>query len=544
MFLVVGLLDGAAAVRFLNGAHHRIGEAVGIHDDAAVHIARRAADGLYQRRLRAQKALLVGVEDGYEGDFGKVEPLAQQVDAHQHVVFAQPQRADELDALQRFHIGVQVFHAHFQFAQVAGQALGHALGERRHQHAAALPRHLANFAQQVVHLIGGRADDDLRVEQARGADDLLHHLLGALHLVGPGRGGDVDGLRDALLKFMELQGTVVERRRQAEAVVHQRALAGGVAVVHGAYLRDGGVRFVDEEDEVLGKVIQQRERRFPGRAAVEVAGIVLDAGAVADLAQHFDVVARALFKALRFKQFSLGPEFVQTIVEVIFNVLDAALQFVARGGVVRSGKDHHVGEVAEHVAGDDLHLGDALDLVAKQFDAQGFFVGGSGDDLHHVAAHAEGTAFLLKVVALVLYLHKPAQKLVAVDDHALAQRDGETLVLLRVAQTIDAAYRSDDDHVAPLGQPRGGAVAHAVDLVVDGGVLFDEGVRGRDVRLGLVVVVIADEVAHGVFGEKLAEFPGQLRRQRLVVGDDQRRAAEVFDDVGHGEGLARAGDAQ
>ena len=81
-------------------------------------------------------------------------------------------------------------------------------------------------------------------------------------------------------------------------------------------------------------------------------------------------------------------------------------------------------------------------------------------------------------------------------------------------------------------------MAHAVDLVVDGGVLFDEGVRGRDVGLGLVVVIIADEVAHGVFGEKLAELPGQLRRQRLVVGDDQRRAAKVFDDVGHGEGLA------
>ena len=304
------------------------------------------------------------------------------------------------------------------------------------------------------------------------------------------------------------------------------------------------MRFVDEEDEVLGKVVQQRERRLPRRAAVEVAGIVFDAGAVADLAQHFDVVARALFKALRFKQFSLGLEFVQTIVEVIFNVLDAAFQFVARGGIVGGGKDHHVGEVAEHVAGDDLHLGDALDLVAEQFDAQRFFVGRGGDDLHHVAAHAEGTALLLKVVALVLYLHKPAQKLVAVDDHALAQRDGETLVFLRVAQAVDTADRGDDDHVAPLGQPRGGAVAHTVDLVVDGGVLFDEGVRGRDVGLGLVVVVIADEIAHGVFGEKLAELAGQLRRQRLVVGDDQRRAAEVFDDVGHGECLARAGDAQ
>ena len=71
----------------------------------------------------------------------------------------------------------------------------------------------------------------------------------------------------------------------------------------------------------------------------------------------------------------------------------------------------------------------------------------------------------------------------------------------------------------------GRGVAEPVDLVVDRGVLLDVEVLRRDVGLGLVVVVVADEVLDGVLGEELAELVAELRRQRLVVGDHQRRAA-------------------
>ncbi|MDZ7790113.1 MAG: hypothetical protein U5L08_06395 [Xanthomonadales bacterium] len=76
-----------------------------------VHVPRRPADRLDQRGSGTQKALLVGVEDADQRAFGNVEPLAQQVDAHQHVIDAQPQVTDQLDPLQRFHVGVHVAHA-------------------------------------------------------------------------------------------------------------------------------------------------------------------------------------------------------------------------------------------------------------------------------------------------------------------------------------------------------------------------------------------------------------------------------------------------
>ena len=56
-------------------------------------------------------------------------------------------------------------------------------------------------------------------------------------------------------------------------------------------------------------------------------------------------------------------------------------------------------------------------------------------------------------------------------------------------------------------------------------VLFDVRVRRGDVRLGLVVVVVRYEVLNRVVREELPELLIELRRQRLVVGQDQRRPA-------------------
>ena len=80
-----------------------------------------------------------------------------------------------------------------------------------------------------------------------------------------------------------------------------------------------------------------------------------------------------------------------------------------------------------------------------------------------------------------------------------------------------------DDHVASLEQGVRGGVAEPVDLVVARRVLLDVGVAAGQVRLGLVVVEVADEVLDRVLREELAELGVELGGQRLVVGEDQRR---------------------
>ena len=66
----------------------------------------------------------------------------------------------------------------------------------------------------------------------------------------------------------------------------------------------------------------------------------------------------------------------------------------------------------------------------------------------------------------------------------------------------------------------------------------------RDVRLGLVVVVVADEVLDRVVGEDLAELVGELRAERLVGCDHEGRPLERLHHVRDRERLPGAGGAQ
>ena len=105
-------------------------------------------------------------------------------------------------------------------------------------------------------------------------------------------------------------------------------------------------------------------------------------------------------------------------------------------------------------------------------------------------------------------------------------------------------HRGDDDDVVAFEQGARRRVAHAVDLLVDGGFLLDIGVGARDIGLGLVVIVVGDEVFDGVVGEERLHLAIELGGQRLVGREDQGRALGAGDDLRGGEGLARAGDAE
>ena len=213
--------------------------------------------------LRAQEAFLVGIQDRHQRAFGNVQPLAQQVDAHQHVEHAQTQVADDLDALQRVDVGVQVAHLHAVLGEIVGQVLGHALGQRGDQHArrrAATARHSASRSSTWR---STGPDFGHRVDQAGRTDHLLgEHAAGAFHLPRAGRGGDEDRLRPEAFPLLELQRPVVDAGGQAEAEFGQHRLAGEVAAIHAAELRHGDVALIDDQQRVLRQVFEQGRRRL------------------------------------------------------------------------------------------------------------------------------------------------------------------------------------------------------------------------------------------------------------------------------------------
>jgi hypothetical protein len=194
-----------------------------------------------------------------------------------------------------------------------------------------------------------------------------------------------------------------------------------------------------------------------------------------------------------------------------------------------------------HLAGEDVDLRDAFDLVAEPLDPEGPLGLRRRHHLEDVAAYPEGATPEGEVVALVMDPDQAAHHLVPVAAHAGTQRDAQIAVVLGRAEAEDARHAGDDDHVAALEQRRGGAVAQFVDLVVDRRVLLDVGVGGRQVGLGLVVVVIRHKVLDRVVREEFLELARQLGRERLVVGDHQRGPVHGGDRRGDRERLAAAG---
>ena len=137
---------------------------------------------------------------------------------------------------------------------------------------------------QVVDLPLGGLDDHLGVDEPGRADDLLDDLVGHAQLVRARRGRQEHALVDPLEHLFEAQRAVVACARQAEAVVDEHVLAAAVALELAVQLRHGDVALVDHQQEVVGEVVEQRERRLAEVAAVDVHRVVLDAVAVADLA--------------------------------------------------------------------------------------------------------------------------------------------------------------------------------------------------------------------------------------------------------------------
>ncbi len=211
--------------------------------------------------------------------------------------------------------------------------------------------------------------------------------------------------------------------------------------------------------------------------------------------------------------------------------------------VVRLGINRQARVLLLHRPEQRIDLRQRFHLIAPQLDAIGVVVVG-GENLDDVAAHPKRPAPEIAVGALVEDLDQLADDVVALDLLSLLQEQQHAVISFRRSQAVDAAHRRDDDAVAALEQRLGGRQPQLVELVVDRGFLLDVNVARRNVGLRLVIVVIGDEVLDRIVREERLELVIKLRRQRLVVRQDQRGTIDLLDDLGHREGLARAGDAQ
>ena len=434
---VVGDLLGAPPLGFVHGLFHGVGDAVGIQNGPAIQVARRAANGLDQAALRAQKAFLVRVQNRHQRHLGNIQPLAQQVDTHQHIERAQPQVADDFHPLHGVHITVQVTHLHAVVGEVIGELLGHALGQCGDQHALVLFHADADFLQHVVHLVGGGPHLHHRVHQPRRTNHLIHDLARVGFLVVGWSGRYENRLPHALLKFLELERPVVQRRRQAKAIFHQCGLARAVAVVHGRKLPDHLVALVQEHDGVLGHVVGQRAGRVSRRCTRQVARVVFNALAVPYFAEHFQVKPGALLQPLGFHQFAVGHQLLQALGQLQLDGLHRCQHLVTRGDVVAAGVHGKAWDLLLDAPRERVEQLQALDLIIKQLDANGQLGVFCRKHVDRVAAHPELATRKIGFVTLVLHADELRNHVALAQLVPHAQRHHHAVIALGLANTVD-----------------------------------------------------------------------------------------------------------
>lgn len=300
------------------------------------------------------------------------------------------------------------------------------------------------------------------------------------------------------------------------------------------------MRLVDDQQEVVGEVVEEGVGRGAGLAAVHVHRVVLDARTGADLTHHLDVVGGAHPQPLGLQVLALLLHRGEAVRQLGLDPGDGPLHALRARDVVAGREDVQLLVLADDLTGERMEGGQRLDLVAEHLDPHGqLFV--HREDLDGVAAHPEGATGEGHVVAGVLDVDEAAQQRVAVEFVADLQRHHPVDVLLRRTQAVDAGHRGDHDDITPGEQRIRRGVTQPFDLLVDGGVLLDVRIGLRDVRLGLVVVVVGDEVLDGVVRQQLAEFVGELGREGLVGRHDERRALQLLDHPRGGRRLAGAG---
>ena len=212
-----------------------------------------------------------------------------------------------------------------------------------------------------------------------------------------------------------------------------------VAAIHGADLRYGYMALVDYEQKILGKIIEQAEWAHTGLASIEIARIVLDAWAVAQFAYHLNVVLHALFQAFSLggapllgKEFDLPHQIVLNVAQSLLHARLARYEDV--GGV-----DYGVLERLNQRTAHRVEQFEGFHLVAPEDDAQGTVAVGEVD-IDRIAAHTEGAALEIDLVAGIEPIDQRAQKGVAHQGLPHLELHGGTEKIFGIANAVEARH--------------------------------------------------------------------------------------------------------
>ena len=228
-------------------------------------------------------------------------------------------------------------------------------------------------------------------------------------------------------------------------------------------------------------------RELAGKPSGEMARVIFDSGAEAELFHAVEIVKRAIFHALGEKRFFFFFQALVLLGELCFDVFVDKLLATGEDHVVAGGEDRDLVEDFKNFAGDRMNFRDALDLIAEECYAY-MNIFADRMKLDRVAAHPEAPADEGHVVAEILHVDELAKESAAVDILANLEMMRHLGVVGRRAEAVDTGNGGYNDHVAANHKGLCCGMAETVDLFVYIRIFFDIQIALGDISFGLVVI--------------------------------------------------------
>ena len=191
-----------------------------------------------------------------------------------------------------------------------------------------------------------------------------------------------------------------------------------------------------------------------------------------------------------------------------------------------------------------IYFRNAIDFIPEKFHTNGMLRGADRENFDHIPTDTKRTSFKIQIIAVILHFHQGAQDFIPVLLHAGAQGKHHAIVFLGVTQTINTGNAGNNNDILSLHQRRRGGMAQLINFIIDRGILFDIGIRTWYIRFGLIIIIIADEILHRIFGEELLQLVIKLCRKGFIVCNDQGWLLDFLNDICHGKGFAGARNPQ
>ena len=339
--------------------------------------------------------------------------------------------------------------------QISSQFLRHTLRQCRHQNTFVHSSTLCDLLHQIVDLVQRRTHLDNRIEQACRTDHLVHHDPFALFqfIVGRCR-THVNRQRSQRLELIKRQRTVIHRCRQTETIIHQILLTGIIASVHRPYLRDRHVALVNHQQKVFREIIEQTERPFTRLATVKIAGIVLDTGAMPQLAYHFQIKRDTLVQTFRLVRLADFPQEIHLRPQIDIDLPDSGIDTFL-GGHEKVGRINVQFILLVYLLpGLRVERRNAIHLIVPELNTVGCPIKSfdSRKDIDRIPVYTKAAPVELYLIIDIKGIHETAQQFIPVYPHPLLQMHHFLSKGCRVRHTIQAGDRRNDNNILPPRQ--------------------------------------------------------------------------------------------